>query len=159
MNYIQRIIYGYLYATYLHTNTVFIKLNLKYRHQHQFIVKLRMFSHVLPQINDEWQNNTEGFIAVLFSPTLLWYSKHLELLKPKDEAKSSFIIEQIVGKLLSRTLDLFHFIYPLQDSNGWEFCLNSDQEETKPFELSPKMENLTSPCTVFSLYSYSPLLH
>ena len=42
-------------------------------------------------------------------------TKHLELLKQK--AESSFIIEKIVGKLLSRTLDLFHFIYPLQDSN------------------------------------------
>ena len=44
-------------------------------------------------------------------------TKHLELLKQKDEAESSFIIEKIVGKLLNRTLDLFHFIYPLQDSN------------------------------------------
>jgi hypothetical protein len=30
-------------------------------------------------------------------------SKHLELLKQKDEAESSFIIEKIVGKLLNRT--------------------------------------------------------
>jgi hypothetical protein len=44
-------------------------------------------------------------------------TKHLELLKQKDEAESSFIIEKIVGKLLNRTLDLFHFINPLQDSN------------------------------------------
>ena len=33
-----------------------------------------------------------------------------ELLKQKDEAESSFIIEKIVGKLLNRTLDLFHFM-------------------------------------------------
>jgi hypothetical protein len=85
-------------------------------------------------------------------------TKHLELLKQKDEAESSFIIENIVGKLLSRTLDLFHFIYPLQDSNGLEFYLHSDPEETKPFKLSPKMENLTSPCTVFSsIYVYLTL--
>jgi hypothetical protein len=42
-------------------------------------------------------------------------TKHLELLKEKDEADSSFIIEKIVGKLLNRTLDLFHFIYPLPE--------------------------------------------
>jgi hypothetical protein len=36
-------------------------------------------------------------------------TKHLELLKQKDEAESSFIIEKIVGKLLNRTLDLFLF--------------------------------------------------
>jgi hypothetical protein len=36
----------------------------------------------------------------------------------KDEAESSFIIEKIVGKLLSRKLDIFHFIYSLQVSNG-----------------------------------------
>ena len=60
-------------------------------------------------------------------------TKHLELLTQKDEAESGHIIEKIAGKLLSRTLDLFHFIYPLQDSNGWEFYLNSDPEETKPF--------------------------
>ena len=86
-------------------------------------------------------------------------TKHLELLKQKDEAESSFIIEKIVGKLLNRTLDLFHFIYPLQDSNRWEFYLHSYPEETKPFKLSPKMENLTSPCTVFSLYRYCLSLH
>jgi hypothetical protein len=39
------------------------------------------------------------------------------LLKQNVEAESSFIIEKMVGKLLSRTLDLFHFIYPLQTSN------------------------------------------
>jgi hypothetical protein len=44
-------------------------------------------------------------------------TKHLELLKQKDEAERSFIIEKIVGKLFNRTLDLFHLIYPLQDSN------------------------------------------
>jgi hypothetical protein len=44
-------------------------------------------------------------------------TKHLELLKQKDEAESSFIIEKIMGKPLNRTLDFFHFIYPLQDSN------------------------------------------
>jgi hypothetical protein len=44
-------------------------------------------------------------------------TKHLELLKQKDEAESSFIIERILGKLFTRTLNLFHFIYPLQDSN------------------------------------------
>ena len=37
-------------------------------------------------------------------------TKHLKLLKQNDEAESSFIIEKIVGKLLSRTIDLFHFI-------------------------------------------------
>jgi hypothetical protein len=45
-------------------------------------------------------------------------TKHLELLKQKDEAESSFLIEKIVGKLLSRTLDLFHFNYTLRDSDG-----------------------------------------
>jgi predicted protein tyrosine phosphatase len=44
-------------------------------------------------------------------------TKHLELLKQKDVAESSFIIEKIVGKLLSRTIDLFQFISQLQDSN------------------------------------------
>jgi hypothetical protein len=39
-------------------------------------------------------------------------TKHLELLKQKDEAESSFIIEKIVGKLLSRTLDLFPLYLP-----------------------------------------------
>jgi hypothetical protein len=52
---------------------------------------------------------TEGLAAAA--------TKHLELHKQKDEAESSFIIENIVGKLLNRTLDLIHFIYPLQDSN------------------------------------------
>ena len=66
-------------------------------------------------------------------------TKHLELLKQKDEAESSFIIKKIVGKLLNRTLDLFHFIYTLWDSNGWEFYLYSDPEETKPFKLFPRM--------------------
>jgi hypothetical protein len=36
-------------------------------------------------------------------------TKHLELLKQKDEEGSSFIIENIVRKLLGRTLDLFPF--------------------------------------------------
>ena len=64
-------------------------------------------------------------------------TKHLELLEQKNEAESSFVIEKIVGKLLNRILDHFHFIYPLQDSNRWEFYLHSDPEETKPFKLSP----------------------
>ena len=34
-------------------------------------------------------------------------TKHLELLKQKDEAESGFNIEKIVGKLLNRTLELF----------------------------------------------------
>ena len=58
--------------------------------------------------------------------TCIQTTKHLELLKHKDEAESSFIIEKIVGKLLNKTLDLFHFIYPLKDSNRWEFYLHSD---------------------------------
>jgi hypothetical protein len=41
-------------------------------------------------------------------------TKHLELLKQKDEAESSFIIEKIVGKLLSkqdtRPFTLYHCI-------------------------------------------------
>jgi hypothetical protein len=45
-------------------------------------------------------------------------TKHLESIKQKDEAESSFIIEKIVGKLLNRTLNLFHVIYPLQDSTS-----------------------------------------
>ena len=32
--------------------------------------------------------------------------------------------------------------------------LHSDPEESKPFKLSLKMENLTSPCKVFSLYRH-----
>jgi hypothetical protein len=71
-------------------------------------------------------------------------TKHLELLQQKYRAECSFNIEKRVGKLLSRTLDLFHFIYPLQDYNGWKFNLHSDPEETIPFKLSPKMENLTN---------------
>jgi hypothetical protein len=54
-------------------------------------------------------------------------TKHLDLPKQKDEAESSFIKET----QNKEHKDLFHFIYPLQDSN----YLLSDPEETKPFEL------------------------
>ena len=37
-------------------------------------------------------------------------TKHLDLLKQKDEAKSSFIIEKTVRKLQAEHLGLFHFI-------------------------------------------------
>ena len=47
-----------------------------------------------PEVDD-----VEGWLAAAAT-------KNLELLKQKDEAESSFIIEKIVGKLLNRTLDL-----------------------------------------------------
>ena len=56
-------------------------------------------------------------------------NKHLYLLKQKDEAKSSFIIEKIVGKLL-RTQNTRPFPLYLPP-NGWKFYLHSDPEETK----------------------------
>jgi hypothetical protein len=56
-----------------------------------------------PEVND-----VEGLAAAT--------TKHLELLKQKDEAESSFIIEKIVGKLLSRTLD--HPNYRLCERGG-----------------------------------------
>jgi hypothetical protein len=37
-------------------------------------------------------------------------TKHLELLKQKDKAEKMFSIEKIVGKLLSRSLDLFQWM-------------------------------------------------
>ena len=73
----------------------------------------------------------------------------------RNDAESSFIEEKIVGKLLkTQNTDLFRFIYLLQYSNGLEIYLHFYPEETKPFEFSLTMENLTSPCRVSSLHRY-----
>ena len=45
-------------------------------------------------------------------------TKHLDLLKQKDKAESSFIIEKTVGKLLKTQITRpFHFIYLLIHKN------------------------------------------
>ena len=63
--------------------------------------------------------------------------KHLELLKQKDKAEGSFIIENIVENTRP-----FPLIDSLQDSNGCESCLHSHPQKTKPYKFPPKMFNL-----------------
>ena len=47
---------------------------------------------------------------------------------------------KIIEKWQYGTLDLFHFIWPSQDSYVYEFYIYSDPKENKPYKFSLKME-------------------